>query len=117
MKALRNPETNMKRPVHWLAIGVMALSLGVTGCKHGLQKTTRIDGTGPGSIRDEKPEVLGPGNATPPDRGPGNGAIVQPNDDGLKAGPGHPGWPENRTEFARPDVLQRTGSQQTPVSA
>ncbi len=102
MKALRNPESIMKIPAHWLAIGVMALSLGITGCKHEPQRLTNIGGTGPGQIPDDKGNVLGNAPRT------GDSTLVTPTppretDTGHPAAPGdwdNPDkWTQNPGEF------------------
>lgn len=57
MKSLRNPEPTMKlaKSAHWLTIGLMALTLGITGCIKKGQKLTSIPGMGPGAIGDDRP--------------------------------------------------------------
>ena len=100
MKALRNPESNMKIPAHWFAIGVMALSLGITGCKHGPQGRETILGRGPDGIPDDKSNPTGITNApqtvtpVPPiqDTGPSLPAALGDWDNPAK-------WTPNRDEF------------------
>jgi peptidoglycan-associated lipoprotein len=63
----------------WLTVALLALTLGSTGCKKDLQKTTHIPGTGPVPITDDslgkpKGEVPTGGPGLPP----GGGVITIP---------------------------------------
>jgi len=105
MKALRNPEPLMKRPVTLLAVALMALSLGGVGCKHQPQKLTNIGGTGPGSIPDDTSRgPLGPGPIVPPSPGPETVKPIPTGTDIPFKADVRSNWIPNRSEFAAQTV-------------
>jgi peptidoglycan-associated lipoprotein len=61
---------NIARPVTLITVALMALSLGVVGCKKDLQNPKTLQGRGPGHFAgDEKSPLIGNTTAVP-DRGP-----------------------------------------------
>ena len=95
--------------IHWLAIGLTTLSLGVTSCSKNPQRTTNLGGTGPGAITDDR-------NRRPIDGGltvaPPIDAVassdttpVRPTEGGIPQANGDfTGWTENPDEFKNQTV-------------
>src|SRR5213593_1598693 len=95
--------------IHWLAIGLTTLSLGVTSCSKNPQRTTNLGGTGPGAITDDR-------NRRPIDGGltvaPPIDAVassdttpVRPTEGGIPQANGDfTGWTKNPDEFKNQTV-------------
>jgi len=90
----------MKLPLHWLTIGLMALSLGITGCRKRPDRLTTLGGTGPRSIvGDEPSNPFG----TKPFEG-GTTTTATPTETGLPQPPGD--W-DNPAKWTRnPDMFR-----------
>ena len=96
---------NIARPVTLITIALMALSLGVVGCKKDLQNKETILGRGPGrGIAGEQPGGIISSTPVQPDRGTAIpetpiGTPVGDPTQGLKASPDFKDWFENPKEF------------------
>ncbi|HEU0010598.1 MAG TPA: OmpA family protein [Verrucomicrobiae bacterium] len=94
------------RPATLITVALMALSLGVVGCRKDLQKPTTLQGRGPGrGIAGEQPGGIIGSTPVPSDRGtaipetPAGTTLGDPSQ-GLKAAVGDwDKWSENPNEF------------------
>jgi peptidoglycan-associated lipoprotein len=97
-------------PVNLIAVAVMALSLGVVGCKKNMQKPTTLLGQGPGKgiAGDDPSRMINEGGRTAPGSFNADTTPIRPltpgaNDTGIPQAPGdwdNPSkWTPNRDEF------------------
>ena len=102
---------NIARPVTLITVALMALSLGVVGCRKDLQKPATLQGRGPGrGIAGEQPGGIIGSTPVQPDRGTAipetpTGTTVGDPTQGLKAAVGEwDKWFENPKEFQEQTV-------------
>jgi len=88
--------TTLAKPV----ILAIALSLAAAGCKGTKPPVTSVPG-GPGTTGREGGEIGGAGKLG---SGPGTEGTEKNITEGLAAGPGHPGWTQNREPLAADTV-------------